>query len=371
MTLSIAIAQTADRGDQEPDHHELDDQIRVLEQLPDRKRRGGRLHGISFRLSSSSASRSRVDDRSDGPSHATKRHARRHRLRREDPKLRENRRPPPVRYRYPAKGVQTRARNRRPERSCADWVNARLPPRQRARLHRQKPGTASICPKCPHAVAAPAMQIGPPTRRGTARTGSRVEGGFSPAARCRSSGPTGARATLGHELIELGLVLGHAAGAPGSRGIPAAPLRDAAGSPGDIRRTPGCRSTARAATRFRHCASAPPHRANGSCRRLSSKLIRPLPMMKAKVARPSGHQTTKPRIVSAIQAGFPNSSSFATIGMWPSTVNVNYIYIARTQLPDLSSAAQRRQDACGSVRPRRRLPSVGPGRRVARPRPRR
>src|SRR3954453_10905442 len=56
--------------------------------------------------------------------------------------------------------------------------------------------------------------------------------------------------------------------------------------------------------------------------------IRPLPMMKTKVARPIGHQTTKPRIMRAIQAGFPNSSSFATIGMWASSVNVKYIYIA-------------------------------------------
>jgi hypothetical protein len=35
----------------------------------------------------------------------------------------------------------------------------------------------------------------------------------------------------------------------------------------------------------------------------------------------------KPRIVSTIQAGFPNSSSFATIGMKASPVNVNYIYM--------------------------------------------
>jgi hypothetical protein len=38
-------------------------------------------------------------------------------------------------------------------------------------------------------------------------------------------------------------------------------------------------------------------------------------MMNARVARPTGHHTMKPRIMSAIQAGFPNSSSFATIGM--------------------------------------------------------
>jgi hypothetical protein len=29
----------------------------------------------------------------------------------------------------------------------------------------------------------------------------------------------------------------------------------------------------------------------------------------------------KPRIISAIQAGFPNSSSFATIGMWASLLD--------------------------------------------------
>jgi hypothetical protein len=38
-------------------------------------------------------------------------------------------------------------------------------------------------------------------------------------------------------------------------------------------------------------------------------------MMNAKVARPSGHQMKKPRIMRAIQAGFPNSSSFATSGI--------------------------------------------------------
>jgi hypothetical protein len=38
-------------------------------------------------------------------------------------------------------------------------------------------------------------------------------------------------------------------------------------------------------------------------------------MMKARVARPSGHHTKKPRIINAIQAGFPNSSSLAAMGM--------------------------------------------------------
>jgi hypothetical protein len=38
-------------------------------------------------------------------------------------------------------------------------------------------------------------------------------------------------------------------------------------------------------------------------------------MMNAKVARPTGHHTMNPRIASATQAGFPNSSSFATIGI--------------------------------------------------------
>jgi hypothetical protein len=51
--------------------------------------------------------------------------------------------------------------------------------------------------------------------------------------------------------------------------------------------------------------------------------------MTAKVASPSGHQTKKPRIMSAIQAGFPNSSSFATIGIAASFVNVNHIYMGK------------------------------------------
>src|SRR5215467_564369 len=59
------------------------------------------------------------------------------------------------------------------------------------------------------------------------------------------------------------------------------------------------------------------------------EVIRPLPIMNAKVARPSGHQMKKPRIMSAIQAGFPNSSSFATIGIAASTVNVNHIYMTK------------------------------------------
>jgi hypothetical protein len=47
----------------------------------------------------------------------------------------------------------------------------------------------------------------------------------------------------------------------------------------------------------------------------AQQLIRPLPMMNASVARPSGHQNQNPRIMRAIQAGLPNSSSFATMGM--------------------------------------------------------
>src|SRR5262249_21802342 len=58
--------------------------------------------------------------------------------------------------------------------------------------------------------------------------------------------------------------------------------------------------------------------------------IRPLPIMNAKVARPSGHQMKKPRIISAIQAGFPKSTSFATIDIAASPVNVNHIYMVRS-----------------------------------------
>jgi hypothetical protein len=56
----------------------------------------------------------------------------------------------------------------------------------------------------------------------------------------------------------------------------------------------------------------------GLIARFFQQLIRPLPKVKTKAARPIGHQTMKPRIVSAIQAGRPNSSSFATIGMMTS-----------------------------------------------------
>src|SRR4029079_7420308 len=43
-----------DGGDQKPDHYELDDPVRMQEQLPHRKRCGGGRHGISLRVSSSS-----------------------------------------------------------------------------------------------------------------------------------------------------------------------------------------------------------------------------------------------------------------------------------------------------------------------------
>ncbi len=81
----------------------------------------------------------------------------------------------------------------------------------------------------------------------------------------------------------------------------------------------------------------PASRSAPACQRLMpppfQQLIRPLPMIKAKVARPTGHQITKPRIINAIQAGFPNSSSFATIGMSASPVNVNNIHIAKAMPP--------------------------------------
>src|SRR6516225_1814164 len=57
--------------------------------------------------------------------------------------------------------------------------------------------------------------------------------------------------------------------------------------------------------------------------------IRPLPIMKARMARPNGHHQIKLRIINAIQAGFPNSSILAAIGMARGlTMNVNNIYIA-------------------------------------------
>jgi hypothetical protein len=51
--------------------------------------------------------------------------------------------------------------------------------------------------------------------------------------------------------------------------------------------------------------------------------------MKARTARPNGHHQIKLRIINAIQAGFPNSSILAAIGMaGASRMNVNNIYIA-------------------------------------------
>jgi hypothetical protein len=50
--------------------------------------------------------------------------------------------------------------------------------------------------------------------------------------------------------------------------------------------------------------------------------------MKARTARPNGHHQIKLRIINAIQAGFPNSSILAAIGMaGASRMNVNNIYI--------------------------------------------
>src|SRR5262249_9438797 len=87
------------------------------------------------------------------------------------------------------------------------------------------------------------------------------------------------------------------------------------------------------------------------CQRVSpplfQQLIRPLPMINARVARPTGHHTMKPRIVSTIQAGFPNSSSFATIGMKASPVNVNYI----STLMDLDPGVKRSEPAYADAEP--------------------
>src|ERR1700754_4013010 len=71
-----------------------------------------------------------------------------------------------------------------------------------------KTGTASICPKCPHALAAPAKQIGPPTRRGTAHDNLSCRSNSVPR-RGSEVRVAGTGATFGHELIELGLVLRH------------------------------------------------------------------------------------------------------------------------------------------------------------------
>jgi len=106
----------------------------------------------------------------------------------EDPKLREKPAPTGKGIDTPPKVTKLGRETSRPERCCADWVNARLSPPPRVRLHRQKPGTASICPKCPHAVAEPAMQIGPPTRRGTARN-SLVSKGLQPCGEVPELGP--------------------------------------------------------------------------------------------------------------------------------------------------------------------------------------
>jgi hypothetical protein len=54
--------------------------------------------------------------------------------------------------------------------------------------------------------------------------------------------------------------------------------------------------------------------------------------MNARVARPTGHHTMKPRIMSAIQAGFPKSSSFAMIGMKASPLMlITFTLLAATE----------------------------------------
>jgi hypothetical protein len=64
--------------------------------------------------------------------------------------------------------------------------------------------------------------------------------------------------------------------------------------------------------------------------------------MKARMARPNGHHQTKPRIISAIQAGFPNSSILAAIGMaGPHEMNVNNIYIAPSNCQEGAIRARR------------------------------
>src|SRR4029079_13023349 len=152
-----------DGGDQKPDHHELDDPVRMQEQLPHRKRCGGGRHGISLRVSSSSglpvsAARrggtGKPSDTTGTPSGID--------CAAEDPKLREKPAPTGNGIDTPPKGTKLGRETRRPEAVCADWCNARLSPRPLARLHRKKLATASICRKYPPAVAAPECKSGRP-----------------------------------------------------------------------------------------------------------------------------------------------------------------------------------------------------------------
>jgi len=78
----------------------------------------------------------------------------------EDLKLREKPAPTGNGIDTPPKVTKLGRETSRPERCCADWVNARLSPRPLAGLHRQKPGTASC-------RARNANRAAP--RRGTAR----------------------------------------------------------------------------------------------------------------------------------------------------------------------------------------------------------
>src|SRR5262249_20343339 len=91
-------------------------------------------------------------------------------------------------------------------------------------------------------------------------------------------------------------------------------------------------------------------------------------MRKASTTRPSGQNTQKLRIINAIQAGSPHSSSFAAIGMASSRVNVNYIYIGSSGPQGCQEEAEQRSSdrdmVCGAgqeqVR-RQRWDRAGPG----------
>jgi hypothetical protein len=69
----------------------------------------------------------------------------------EDPKLREKPAPTGNGIDTPPKVTKLGRETSRHERCCADWVNARLS----SRPLRQKLAAAAICPKRPHAAAAP------------------------------------------------------------------------------------------------------------------------------------------------------------------------------------------------------------------------
>ena len=162
-------------------------------------------------------------------------------------------------------------------------------------------------------------------------------------------------AALGHELVELRLVLGAAQPLQIVDELllllfqPAQRL-GAVVVEGGVAAAGGARSPLAAARR----RTSRRGRLGMLCHRPApfgpQARSRPLNTRKASIAKPSGQNTQKARIMAAIQPPRPNSSIFAASTMRPSQVNVNGIYILGTRPGAVKPPVQRRSGSAGAGR---------------------